>query len=76
MPVEIHEEILYANREKEILNFLIQEYEVKFSQAYVLEDLENPEKEPFKHKYEARKIFEDLLETITTKFKKELDVKH
>ena len=45
------------------------EYQVKFSQAYVFEDLENPEKEPFKSKYKARKIYEELIEIIETRYK-------
>ena len=54
----------------------MQDYQAKFSQAYIFEDLENPEKEPYKNKYKARKIYEDLIKTMKTKFAKEVSDKH
>ena len=40
------------------------------------EDAVNPEKEPYKHKYEARKIYQDLEKTFDTTFKKQIEDNH
>ena len=41
-----------------------------------MEDLENPEKEPYKNKYKARKIYEELISTLRTTYKLELNSGH
>jgi len=46
----------------------MQDFQTKFHQAYIFEDIPNPENEPYKSKYKARKIYEGLISEMKAKF--------